>query len=182
MTIEQKQCLLRYLGYYTGHIDGIWGSGSQAATIAFQRSQGLTVDGLFSGETEAAIRKAVAEDFDWWANIHHFRREEFACKCCRYCDGYPAEIQRALVELAEDARNHFGAPATVVSGVRCKRHNANVGGVANSQHMYGEAVDLRIEGVSADRLLAYIQSRPGVRYAYKINDTNIHFDIPKGKR
>ena len=25
MTIEQKQCLLRYLGYYAGIIDGIWG-------------------------------------------------------------------------------------------------------------------------------------------------------------
>lgn len=181
MTIEQKQCLLRYLGYYSGSIDGIWGSQSQAATIAFQRKQNLTVDGMFSSETEAAVKKAISEE-NWWDSIPHFKREEFACKCGRYCNGYPAEMQRALVELAEDARTHFGAPATVVSGLRCKQHNANVGGVANSQHMYGEAVDLRIAGVSAGDLLAYIRTRPGVRYAYQINDTNVHFDIPKGNR
>ena len=38
MTIEQKQCLLRYLGYYAGAIDGIWGEASQQATISFQRA------------------------------------------------------------------------------------------------------------------------------------------------
>lgn len=181
MTIEQKQCLLRYLGYYSGSIDGIWGSQSQAATIAFQRGQKLTVDGIFSTETEDAIKKAIQEE-DWWDSIRHFKREEFACKCGKFCDGYPARVQRALVELAEDAREHFNAPATVVSGLRCKRHNANVGGAANSQHMYGEAVDLRIAGVSGRALLSYIQTRPGVRYAYQINDTNVHFDIPKGNR
>ena len=70
----------------------------------------------------------------------------------------------------------------MVSGLRCKVHNANCGGVANSQHMYGEAVDLRIKGVSGDKLLAYMKQQPEVRYAYKINATNVHFDIPKGAR
>lgn len=182
MTIEQKQCLLRYLGYYSGPIDGIWGSGSQAATIAFQRGQGLTVDGIFSKETEAAILKAISKETDWWPHIRHFKREEFACKCGKYCNGFPAEMRRSLVELADNAREHFGAPATVVSGLRCRQHNAYVGGVANSQHMYGEAVDLRIAGVSAGELLSYIQTQPGVRYAYQINDTNVHFDIPKENR
>ena len=65
-------------------------------------------------------------------------------------------------------------------GAHCQRHNAAVGGVANSQHLAGEACDLAISGVSADALLAFLQAQPGVRYAYKINDTNVHFDIPKG--
>ena len=54
--------------------------------------------------------------------------------------------------------------------------------MANSQHMYGEAADVRIDGVSADSLLAFFQSQPGVRYTYKINSTNVHVDIPKGAR
>lgn len=54
--------------------------------------------------------------------------------------------------------------------------------VHNSQHMYGEAMDIRINGVSGDELLAFFLRQPEVRYAYKINSTNVHFDIPKGAR
>lgn len=181
MTIRQKQCLLCYLGHYNGRIDGIWGPESQAAVIRFQRSRGMEANGLFTENEEQAILDAICCQ-DWWQEIRYFTRAEFACKCGKYCDGYPAEPQQALVELADRARAHFGAPATVVSGLRCVRHNANVGGVENSQHLYGEAVDLSIRGISADQLLAYLQTQPGVRYAYKINETNVHFDIPKGSR
>lgn len=52
----------------------------------------------------------------------------------------------------------------------------------NSQHMYGETMDIRIDGVSGDELLAFFLRQPEVRYAYKINSTNVHFDIPKGAR
>ena len=136
--------------------------------------------GLYDLE-ENALKNAILQD-DWWRNIRYFTREEFFCKCGKYCDGYPAEIQRTLVELADGARAHFGKPGIVVSGLRCKTHNAAVGGVENSQHMYGEAVDMRIQGVKAKDLLEYILQPPGVRYAYAINDTNVHFDIAKGAR
>lgn len=60
MTTKQKQCLLLYLGYYAGEIDGIWGNNSRCATEAFQRNYGLTVDGIFGIGTEARIREVVA--------------------------------------------------------------------------------------------------------------------------
>ena len=175
MTIMQKQCLLCYLGYYSGVIDGIWGPKSQAAAKAFCNRYGL------SNLEENVLKNAILED-DWWENIRYFTKEEFACQCGKYCDGYPAQMQRAAVELAQGARTHFGKPGIVVSGLRCKAHNAAVGGVENSQHMYGEAVDLKIQGVKAKDLLDYILKQPGVRYAYAINDTNVHFDIAKGAR
>ena len=175
MTTKQKQCLLCYLGYYTGAIDGIWGTKSQSAAEQFCKVYGL------SGLDESILKNAILQD-DWWKNIRYFARDEFACKCGKYCDGYPAQMQRAAVELADEARTHFGKPGIVVSGLRCKTHNANVGGVENSQHMYGEAVDLKIQGVKAKNLLDYILKQPGVRYAYAINDTNVHFDIAKGVR
>ena len=119
----------------------------------------------------------------FWPGIVHFKREEMRCKCGgRYCNGFPAEPQQLLMELADRAREHFGRPAHVVSGLRCSRWNAIQGGVANSQHMYGEAMDIRIDGVTADQLLAWMKKQPEVRYCYKINSTNVHFDIPKGKR
>lgn len=188
MTIKQKQLLLAYLGYYTGNIDGIWGTLSEHAARKFQDDfGGIDADGVVGEETEAALKDAVANGMPiktetFWESIEYFAPEEFRCKCGgKYCDGYPARMQEAVVRIADEARTYFGRPAYVVSGLRCKQHNANVGGVANSQHMYGEAVDLRIEGVTADALLAYIQTRE-IRYAYKINSTNVHFDIPKGER
>lgn len=181
MTIKQKQCLLCYLGFYNGAIDGIWGKKSVAAAKKFQQANGITADGVFGVETEERILEAIRST-DWWSGIRYFTKEEFACKCGQFCDGYPHEIRRDLVELADSAREYFGKPAIVVSGLRCKQHNANVGGVVNSQHIYGEAVDLKIPGVSAVALLAWLQKQSGVRYAYAINDTNVHFDVPKGAR
>lgn len=119
----------------------------------------------------------------FWDGIRHFKREEFRCKCGgRYCNGFPAEPKRQLLELLDAARENFGNPAHIVSGLRCSEWNRIQGGVANSQHMYGEAADVRIDGVSSGDLLSFAQSQPGVRYTYAINGTNVHVDIPKGAR
>ena len=145
MTIRQKQCLLAYLGYYKGNIDGEWGQLSRNAAAAFQRDfGGITVDGIVGTETEGALKEAVANGMpskeaseeDFWEEVEYFTREEFKCKCGgRYCNGYPAEMKREVVLVADRARKHFGSPGHVVSGLRCAQHNANSGGVANSQHM-----------------------------------------------
>ena len=46
---------LKYYGYYTGKIDGIYGSGSIAAVKAFQRANGLKVDGAVGPLTLAKL-------------------------------------------------------------------------------------------------------------------------------
>ena len=79
--------------------------------------------------------------------MKYFRKEEFECRCC---GGLPAEAKaniEALVEnVLDPARERLGMPIIVNSGYRCPKHNAEVGGVPNSQHMRGEAADLRIDG------------------------------------
>lgn len=193
MTTKDLQCLLTYLKdggcFYTGAVDGIPGPLTKRAVENFQRRVRLPVTGEADAATEAAILEAIskglpetARDEDFWQEIQYFTREEFRCKCGKYCSGYPAQMRRQAVLLADRAREHFGKPGYVVSGLRCRQHNADVGGVANSQHMYGEAVDLRIQDVDADTLLEFFRKQPEVRYAYKINETNVHFDIPKGER
>ena len=146
MTIKQRQLLLAYLGYYVGNIDGSWGTLSKTATKAFQKDFGLDPDGICGSETEKALKHAVCYGIEkktdttessnsgtFWADIKHFERKEFKCKCGNiYCNGYPAEPQEKLVRVADKVREHFGATATVSSGLRCTRHNANVGGVSNS--------------------------------------------------
>lgn len=203
MTNKQRQHLLAYLGYYVGNVDGDWGTLSKTACMAFQEDfQGIQVDGYGGTETDKALRHAVAYDMfqvagavdvtnknvenktgAFWDEIEDFDKDEFRCKCGgRFCNGFPNEPKEAMVRLAQGARTHFSKPAIVISGLRCVQHNANEGGVANSQHIYGEACDLQIPGVSSADLLAYLQKQPGVRYAYAINSTNVHFDIPKGAR
>lgn len=183
--------------------DGLAGPKTMAALKLFQEAQGLPQTGRVDGETwdalmqQVLVQEAPAEPVPevdtipedsstvvtFWPGIVYFKREEMRCKCGnRYCNGFPAEPQQLLMELADRARKHFGAPAHVVSGLRCSRWNQIQGGVANSQHMYGEAMDIRIDGVTADELLAWMKQQPEVRYCYAINSTNVHFDIPKGKR
>lgn len=54
---------------------------------------------------------------------------------------------RVLVaNVLDQAREKLGMPITVNSGYRCPKHNAEVGGVANSQHMKGEAADIAPAG------------------------------------
>ena len=47
MTVEQKQCLLKYLGYYDGKVDDIWGPGSEQGTKDLQKASGIKEDGIF---------------------------------------------------------------------------------------------------------------------------------------
>lgn len=191
MTIKQKQHLLAYLGYYVGDIDGSWGTLSKTATQAFQKDAGLDQDGICGTETEKALKNAVANDMtkntettetttsgDFWDDIKYFKRSEFKCKCGNiYCNGYPAEPQEKLIRVADKVREHFGATATVSSGLRCTQHNANVGGVSNSRHLSGKAMDFCIKGKTASQVLAYVQTQPDIRYAYAIDSQFVHMDI-----
>lgn len=194
MTIKQKQCLLYYLGYYVGAIDGEWGQLSKVATEAFQKDYGgLTVDGSIGKATEEALKKAVTNGMpakktdtvtnasssnDWWTEIKYFKKNEFACKCGgRYCKGYPAEMNKQVVKAADKVRSHFGKPMTVSSGLRCAKHNANVGGVSNSRHKLGKAMDFCVAGKTSSQVLAYVKELPEIRYAYKIDNSYVHMDV-----
>lgn len=179
--------------------DGLAGPKTMAALKLWQEAHDLPATGQVDDDTWDMLMLEVpkieqpsdpvpeqgteGQTGTFWDGIRYFKREEFRCKCGgRYCSGFPAEPKEQLVKLLDAARAHFGSPAHIISGLRCPTWNNIQGGVANSQHMYGEAADVRIDGVSADALLAFFQSQPGVRYTYKINSTNVHMDIPKGAR
>lgn len=184
MTIYQIQLLLLYLGYDPGEPDGVLGGKTKGAVELFQGDfGGIARDGQPGQETQKALRHAVAYGFlkrqeDFWQEIRWFSRQEFACKCGgKYCNGFPAEPVEALVRSAEQIREHFGAAITVSSGVRCTAHNANVGGVSNSRHLTGKAMDFSVAGASAERVLEYIRTMPQIRYAYAIDGSYVHMDV-----
>lgn len=68
-----------------------------------------------------------------------------------------AEIKQKLEvlidELLDPVREAWGKPIRVNSGYRCAKLNKAVGGVANSQHMKGEAADLNAGSVSLNKQL-----------------------------
>lgn len=185
MTIKQKQCLLAYLGYYVGDIDGKWGQLAMIATEAFQKDYGgLTIDGICGAKTEKALKGAIALGMpvkaveapasgDFWDGIKYFKKSEFACKCGCGADS----MEEKLIKIADNVREHFGNPITVSSGRRCTKHNAKVGGVSNSRHLSGKAMDFCVSGMSADMVLTYAQKQPGIRYAYAIDRNYVHMDV-----
>ena len=72
-----------------------------------------------------------------------FSMSEFECHCgCRMPDSARANIVALVEQVLDPARERYGKPVCVNSGYRCARHNAAVGGVANSQHLRGEAADI----------------------------------------
>ena len=195
--------------YYTGDVDGIYGRLSRKAIQDFQKDfGGLTVTGEADAVTDQAMIHAVSfgiperdqtednkdvtdnnvggndQTGTFWDEIEFFDPEEMKCKCKgKYCDGYPHEIQPLLMQILDRARRWSGHPIVIVSGLRCKEWNRIQKGVATSQHQYGEAADVYFYGVSANAALAWLQSQPDVRYAYRIEGcNNIHFDIqPVGR-
>lgn len=204
MTIKQKQCLLAYLGYYTGAIDGLWGEQSQKATEAFQRAYQLTVDGDFGDATYKRIREVIynqeeptisnTETVDkdsaatgtFWDEIEYFDREEFRCQCKgKYCCGFPAEPDEKLVRTVDEIRRRLGVPVSIVdaggSGVRCPVHNTNVGGVANSEHLYGRAADLH-STASPAQMKAVAESVMGKTGGIGLYSWGIHVDVGKYSR
>lgn len=199
MTVKQIQHLLGYLGYYTGTPDGIWGRLSEEATRAFQRDYGLEPDGIVGQATEKALRGAVAGTMDklqevdpeesvdgWWKDIRYFTREEFRCQCKgKYCNGFPVEPQEKMVRTVDEIRRRLGVPVSIVdaggSGVRCPQHNANVGGVYNSEHLYGRAADLH-SAASPERMKAIAEEVMGNTGGIGLYSWGIHVDTGKYSR
>ena len=53
--VTQIQTKLKSWGYYTGSVDGVYGSGTERAVRAFQQKNGLAVDGKAGTQTLAAM-------------------------------------------------------------------------------------------------------------------------------
>lgn len=198
MTVTQRQHLLAYLGYYGGTIDGDWGSLSREACRRFQQDfGGIKADGFGGPETDKALKHAVAIGFllrepvaednvpsttgTFWDEIEFFDREEFRCQCGgKYCNGFPVEPQEKLVRTVDEIRRRLGVPVQIVtaggSGVRCRQHNANVGGVANSLHLTGNAADLHC-GKSPEEMARVAEAVLGNTGEIGIYDWGIHVGI-----
>lgn len=84
----------------------------------------------------------------------NFKVREFACK-----DGSDVVLICPLtVWILQNVRDHFGKPVRITSAYRTPEHNAKSGGATSSLHMLGVAVDFVVDGVTADKVQAYLES------------------------
>ena len=85
----------------------------------------------------------------------NFKSTEFDCHGSGCCSS--TKVDEKLVEYLQKIRDHFGKSVNINSGYRCKTHNASVGGASQSNHMDGEAADIRINGVTPLEVAQYAE-------------------------
>ena len=186
---------LNFLGYNAGTEDGIMGKNTRKAVQSFQKDFGLDVDGIPGNDTCGRLTRVIKEcqsilgtsqdglagydtktkyaDFN---GIQYFKYGEFTCHCgCGY-----NTVDIRLVKILDDIRKHYGRAAIITSGVRCEKHNKEVGGVAGSWHTKRKAADFYINGISSSELNRYcsiLRDQGLLRYCYAIDSGAVHIDI-----
>ncbi len=107
----------------------------------------------------------------------NFKVSEFACS-----DGSdPIFISSELVTVLQKIRTHFGKPVTINSAYRTVAKNKAVGGAAYSQHLFGTAADITVNGVSPKMVAVYAETLLPNTGGIGIYDTFTHIDVRKIK-
>lgn len=186
MTVKQEQCLLTYLGYDLGKIDGIKGEKTEAAEEAFRAEYGVGVEGLV-GAVAGTIAKLDKQkktgdaNGTFWGRIKYFKPDEPNIRCpCPRCIGKRVDPTEALMKTADSIREELG-PMVPSSVRRCQEHNDELPGSAkNSRHIIGKAMDFNCtESTPAqiESCLTRKKSAGAIRYWYRMKNGWYHFDI-----
>ena len=123
-----------------------------------------------NGETVRVYSKAKNGAVKLSAN---FKVSEFACK-----DGSDTVfISPGLVTVLQKIRDHFGKPVNINSAYRNDAHNKKVGGADYSQHKYGMAADININGVSPATIAAYVETIMPNTGGIGIYSSFVHVDV-----
>lgn len=107
----------------------------------------------------------------------NFTVKEFACS-----DGTDTVfISLTLVNLLQKIRDHFGKAVIINSAYRTEAHNKAIGGATYSQHKYGLAADIRINGVTPKEIAAYVETLMPTSGGIGIYKSFCHVDVRRVK-
>ncbi|MDD3396074.1 MAG: D-Ala-D-Ala carboxypeptidase family metallohydrolase [Acidaminococcaceae bacterium] len=105
----------------------------------------------------------------------YFSKDEMTCNCCGELP--EGGINEELLEKLDQLREKVGEPVHVTCMYRCPPHNAAVGGARYSQHLYGLAADIYVDGLTVDEL-ADIATDIGFRGVERNYDLDyVHVDV-----
>jgi len=115
--------------------------------------------------------------FDW-DDINYFKKDEFTCNCGCGLNN----ISQELVFNLDEARDIAQIPFKINSASRCKKHNQSkeVGGVKNSSHCKGLAVDISCSNDEFRFIMVSALLNVGFKRVL-IYSTFIHVDIDTDK-
>ena len=103
----------------------------------------------------------------------NFAVKEFKCS-----DGSDTIfIDEKLPPVLQAIRTHFGRPVYINSAYRTEAHNTKIGGAAHSQHLYGRAADIRVDGVSPGKVADYAELLLGDSGGVGRYNTFTHVDV-----
>lgn len=102
----------------------------------------------------------------------NFNRHEFRCKDLCGLDS----IDHQTLQLLELIRAKFGRPVKVHSGHRCAVYNRRVGGAKDSQHLWGRAADISINGISPKQIYDFINGEYPHEFGFGLYLNFVHID------
>lgn len=82
--------------------------------------------------------------------------------------------------VLQPLRKKLGKPITITSGFRSTKVNQLVGGVGNSQHLYGQAADMVVNGITPAQLVEFVKNS-GIEFDQCIDEGSwTHISFSKG--
>ncbi len=90
-------------------------------------------------------------------------------------------LKQELIKLLDKARELAGIPFIITSGYRTLENNNEVGGVEDSSHTHGEAVDLRARNSNEHFIITKALLDVGFLRVSRKYPLHIHVDISKDK-
>lgn len=103
----------------------------------------------------------------------NFKVREFACQ-----DGSDTIfISTELAQVLQKIRSRFGKPVTINSAYRTEVHNRAEGGSPTSQHKYGLAADIVVQGVAPMDVARYAETVLGSKGGIGLYKWGVHVDV-----
>lgn len=119
-TVQQK---LKRWGYYSGNVDGIYGSRTKKAVEWFQRKNGLTVDGIVGTQTVKALGMSGGSSGSGSSSSGYTNADTYLLARCIYAEAR-GESYTGQVAVGAVVLNRVESPdfPNTISGVIYQRH------------------------------------------------------------
>jgi hypothetical protein len=147
---SKEAALAAYNGGSGGAAD--WKAGRDTAAVRYARN----VMALYQQYRDTALLKQPAGVNPVTPSSparNYFKTGEFACKCGCGTN----KVKQPLMDTLNVIREKLGVPVTVISGTRCPKRNKEAGGVANSNHLSGEAADIQAKEIAPETVRKVIR-------------------------
>ena len=132
--VKEVQRRLKKWGYYNGSVDGVFGAGTRAAVIAFQKKNGLTADGIVGKATYQALGINVSSGATQTGGMNGFSSSEvYLLAKTIHAEG-----------RGEPYTGQVAVGAVILNRVRDKAFPNTISGVVYQKHAFTAVSDGQI--------------------------------------